>query len=205
MEDSDLHTFDAAPLLRFRISELTNEALEKVGINYKSSSVVERISAIDYVRHLLRDICKKLEALVECKQFESIVSEVGFLRLQKLEGVALELGKMKENEPTLRHSPCECKIPHAVLKAISEMCSDRHNAWDSYGGPLSESLCALNTYYHDVSIDSISKEAAAKPVWQSWLVDAGGSFLFLLLIFFVVGWECGVLMSTFMPHSDSFC
>ena len=165
MEDSDLHSFDAAPLLRFRISELTNEALEKVGINYKSSSVVERISAMDYVRHLLRDICKKLEKSVERKQFESIVSEVGFLRLQKLEGVALELGKMKENEPTLRHSPCECKIPHAVLKAISEMCSDRRrNAWDSFGAPLAESLCALNTYYCDVSVDSGSKEAAAKLV-----------------------------------------
>ena len=203
MEDSDLHTFEYAPFLRFRMCELTNEALEIVG---RKSDEVERIDAILYVRRLLGDICKKLEKVVECKQFETIVSEVRFLRIRLLEDVAVELDNMAEKEPTLEQLSCGCKIPHAVLKAISETCSDlRRVAWDTYGGPLSESLCALNTYYIDLSLDSISTQAAAKPVWQSWLVDAGGSFLFLLFIFFVVGWECGVLMSSFMPHSDSFC
>ena len=162
MEDSDLYTFDAAPLLRFRINELTNKALE---------NVVEKFFVIDYVRNLLRYICKKLEKLVERKQFEPIVSEVRFLRIHMLEDVASELGKMAEHEQALRHLPCECKIPHAVLKAISEMCPDLcRNDWDLYGGPLSDALQALNTYYSDVSVDSESKEAA-KPVWVLGLVD----------------------------------
>lgn len=169
MEDSDLHTFDAAPLLRFKISELTNEALEKVGMNYKKSSVVERVDAIDSVRNLLRDICKKLEKLVACGQFETIISEVRFLPLQKLEDVASKLGKMAENGSTSRHLLRECKIPHAVLKAVSETCRYFlcRNDWDRFGGPLSDTLCALNAYYSDVSVDSDSKEADAKPGWQS--------------------------------------
>ena len=164
MEDSDLHTFDAAPLLRFTINELTHEALKNVS---KKSSIAERIAAIYSVRHLLGDICEKLEKLDERKQFEPIVSEVGFLPLQKLEDVALELGKMEENEPTLRHLPFGCNIPNAVLKAISGMCSALHrDGWNFHGGPLSNTLRALNTYYCDVSVDFESKEEAATPVWE---------------------------------------
>ncbi len=197
MEDSDLDTFEFAPLLRFTINELTNKALEKVSKNCKTWFVV--IEAIDYVRHLLGDICKKLETLVEREQFESIVSEVRFLRICELDDVARELGKMAENEQALRHLPCECKISHAFLKAISGMCSDLcRNDWDRFGGPLSDTLCALNTYYSDVSVDSESKEAAAKPGWQSGLLVVWS------VLFFLVGWECEAL-STFMARFHTFC
>ena len=161
MEDSDLHKFEYAPLLRFTISELTNQALENVG----QADDVERIEAFDCVRNLIGDISKKLDKLVECGQFETIVSEVRFLRICELDDVSRELGKMAENEQALRHLPCECKIPHAVLKDISKVCSNLcRNAWDSYGGQLSDTLRALETYYCDVSVDSNSKEAATKPV-----------------------------------------
>lgn len=199
MEDSDLHTFEFAPLLRFKICELANEALEKV---CKDGVVVKQIAA---VRDLLGHICKKLEKLVESKQFESIISEVGFLQTKKLKDVDLILCEMGKKGPTSTHLQFEgkgnfsCKIPHAVLKAISETCRNvRTNDWDSYGGPLSDTLCALNTYYSDVSIDFKSTEAAAKPGWQSGWWDFFSSFLVLL---FVVGWQCGA----FMSHSAKFC